>query len=193
MFLSLTAGDIQPVYLLRLQFPLSITETPGLAGSYKGHPLDLKEHWCLLPENNEVFTFSLIITPEVSFKAQGNNVRYLKLIEHVPCLWYDLTLYYETEPSTGRMLPRWEIRQRTSSEMPSRIPDKAIVIYMNPQLVEGVVAPEVDENNENNHVVTIPMVVFKKNITADDFAEAGVYPLLASLDIKPILRATKKR
>src|SRR5436190_14700559 len=45
VIMSFSLAHAQPnmTYLLKLKFPQTFTETPGLSGCYKGNPLDLRE------------------------------------------------------------------------------------------------------------------------------------------------------
>lgn len=183
-------------YILKFQFPASFASTPELLGWYKGKPLDLKDHWCIIREDEETVAFSLVITPEIKFISRGNNVAYLKRLPDQPCKWYDLTLHIDH----NKQIYYWEIEEKSLSEVPLRLPEHTIAIQTNPDFIDKVeeVIELTDSEEEpskeafKTHTIDLPMIFIKKNLTKIAFQQASVYPLLASLDLKTIHREAKK-
>lgn len=183
--MQLCAKD-HATYLLKLKFPQTIREMPGLSGCYRGNPLDLQEHWCMLPEAQEVYAFSIVITPEIAYKTTGNNVKYLKRQTGSACRWFDITLHLDKK--TGNY--SWDVEEKARHDMPMRLPDHAIIIFLNPDFVDTVRTLAADEEERSAlNIIVLPVIVLKKNVTAQDLDESSVYPQLALLDLKPILRA----
>ena len=183
-------------YVLKFQFPATLTSTPELRGWYKGKPLDLRDHWCIIREEDETVAFSLVITPEIKFKSRGNNVDYLKRISEQPCKWYDLTLHIDHNKQTCY----WEIEEKGLDEVPLRLPLHTIAIQTNPDIIDKV--EEIVESSESDdsphrescktNVINLPMIFIKKNLIKADFQEASIYPLMASIDLRTIHQEAKK-
>ncbi len=190
-------------YILRLVFPPTLQATEGLSCNYKGMPLSLSNKWCVIPETQETLTFSLIITNEVEFRNSGNTVRYLKRVPSTPFAWYDLTLtkvpFNPEKP--WQKLYHWKIEEKPEAEAPLRIPEHAIIIFMDPDFVETIVEQDFgiedfgdeeelgDSQKEFNgqpNSIELPVIIIKKNISPEKLEENLVYTQMAALDLKTI-------
>ena len=182
-------------YILKIKLPAAIQATSSIAAYYQGHELKFDTGCIMLPEKQERLAFSIIITPEVEHKAIKNNIWYLKRIASLPCRWFDLTLTFETsEPN--KLMYQWHIQETDINEMPLRIPDHAILIQTDPKLIDTIEA--IGENNQktiscdtrsNLGTIYFPTIIFKKELTKDEFEHALIYPSLAIMDTRAIHEA----
>lgn len=173
-------------YIVRVKLPeqLGMKEAPGLKAFYKGCPIDLDKCCAILPENENILTISvLIIQDDIDFHGSNNSIRYLKRPQDKQCKWYDLTISYERLADCEEDIYRWYVKERTSEEVPTRIPDNTIIMFFDPELVE-VLTPEPELLKHG--VISMPLITFKRDIKPEVFEDALLYSTLASLDLSAI-------
>jgi|GEM_PF-4834869 len=173
-------------YIVRIQTPASI-KSNQIKTYYKGTLLSFDDSWCILPEDQKCFTFSLIITPaEVQPVCEGNTTRYLKRHPTTVCAWYDLTLNLDPHHKTGYT---WTIEKKDPKEMPLRLPERSILVYTSPEYVDTVQHLETEKPagfSSETMVINFPTIIFSKTIDKELFEETAVTALLASLDLDTI-------
>ena len=172
-------------YVFKIKIPAGIELCESLCGFYKGKPIDFEKNWAVWFEDEEQFTFSLIITPEVAFKTIGNNVRCVQRIKNQPFRWYDLTLSKNKNASSV-----WTIKQLDKKEAPLKIPDHTIILLLQPDCVEKLVKPVGCINQTTSVdmacVVALPTVVLRANVTEEELQEACIQAQIASLELRAI-------
>ncbi|MFA6066689.1 MAG: hypothetical protein WC707_05915 [Candidatus Babeliaceae bacterium] len=179
-------------YILKLQLPQHLLGASGPWISYKGNPLSLDAHWCVIPERQEIVTCSVIISQNIKYKSEGNNVQYLYRDENDPCAWYDLTLQtHIASPRKKESFPLWRIEERLLTEVPVRIPENAIIVLINPRFVDHL--EEHKEKNEHKKTtVRLPDIVIKQDVPLKDWNNAIHYSNLAFIDLKAILNKERQ-
>lgn len=183
------------LYVMRLDFPHK-TKGFALNGFYKGQPLEFKESCVVIREQQDCCAFTLVVTPEVRFKAEGNNVYYLERLGHKPFSWYDLTLRVDAKSAKTGAQYKWLIEKRKPQDVPLRLPEHTIVLYLDPELVDKL---DTGHNLEQDEiaativrglgavtVIDLPAVVLKKDVKQEELHKAQAHSLLASLDLRPI-------
>lgn len=183
----------QYLYILKIRLPPAITNTSNVIGYYHGKELRLNAGCIPIPEKQERLAFSVIITPEVEHKAIKNNIWYLKRLPTLPCRWFDLTLSFE-QGENGKLVYRWAIEEQNIDKVSLRLPDHTILIQTDPKLIDKLENPTEGNDsrklcsgiNTQSTIIYFPTIVFKKNISKQEFEDALVYPSLAALDTRAI-------
>ncbi len=139
-------------YTLKIHLPKNIQVTQPWVGFYRGKPIEFDGPsfvWALLPEhtvygkplrhNDEPSgIFSLIITPQVTFMAEGNTIKWLQRIKGQPFRWFDLT----QDLAAGPGQPQWIIKELSKDQAPLQLPDHAITFLLDPKFVSGLSEPQ---------------------------------------------------
>lgn len=185
-----------PPYLLRVVLPHGC-HVDGLGALCNGCPVTLNEHGNLLPISTRRSVFSIIITESLDFAPEGNGIRYLKRFKDKPCLWYDVTLIYDSESPAGY---HWEITELAEEDMPTRIPEHAIVVFLEPRFVTGLqecsdarcseygsTMEAVEEGIKNLFI--LPHVMIDPETSCEDLQESLGLIALATLDVRTLHRA----
>ena len=173
-------------YILKVRLARNMKLSEPIPGFYKGKPLELGADCAIIPESNKVSTFSIIITPEVTHEAEGNNIRYLRRKEEMPFAWYDLTLRTQTQDEDTEKITIWDIKKLESDEAPVQIPEHAIVIYYNPDFIEKLEDMNRTETCKTidlaSRVIALPAIVIRSDIDEEELNQACIEALLASLE-----------
>lgn len=193
---SKTSASSVPPYLLRVVLPHGC-HVDGLIALCNGQPVTLNEHGNLLPITTRTSVFSLVITESIDYAPEGNGIRYRKRFKNLPCLWYDVTLMYDNEVPAGY---RWEISELTEDAIPLRIPEHAIVIFLEPRFVTGLkecsdtrcseyesTIGAADEGIKN--VFILPHVMIDPTIACDELQESLGIIGLGIIDVLTLHRA----
>jgi len=174
-------------YILKIQLPTNCCLAESFCAFYKGKPLTFDCDWAMIPEDHKTLVFSIIITPEIRFHAKGNNVSTLERIEKIPFAWYDVTLHPQVTPTATTYT--WSIKKLTSEQAPLQIPDHAVTILFNPQMIDTLV----DETNnqiasEKNgcHTIALPTIRLHQHLDTDACNDACAQAQLASLDLRTV-------
>lgn len=175
-------------YILKMQLPSGMHLDEAFCGFYKGKPIEFDKNWALLPEDGEALAFSIIVTPEVGFKTQGTNVRYMHRIEEQPFCWYDITLEFKEQKQV------WHIKKLNSQDAPVQLPDHAIIILLEPNHIEKVIEPaalacvkKAEARDPNApRVIVLPTIVLDQELTEDDLTDACVHAQFAALELRAI-------
>lgn len=152
-------------YTLKFQLPEGLELTQPWTAFYQGQPIQFDGPsfvWALLPEHasyehalrdhesrgdESTGIFSLVITPQVTFTAEGNTIKWLQRIKGKPFRWFDLTqaslsesLSLRSEESYAGQAPSrkkstWVIKELSKDEAPLQLPDHAIVLLLDPKFV----------------------------------------------------------
>lgn len=173
-----------PSYILRMNYPQTLSNLKGTMGYYKGTSYDLTEGWCCIKEDHEVITFSIVIAEEIDWKSEGNNIRYFARKADKPCLWFDITLSLKPDGTYS-----WLIEERKPHEIPLRLPENTIFIQLHPDLIETVT----NQSSESPAPLFskgcaryLPMIKLKKSVTPELFQKKSEYLLMASFDVKTL-------
>ena len=174
-------------YILKVRLARNMKLNEPIPGFYKGKPLELGTSCAIIPESNKVSTFSVIITPEVTHEAEGNNIRYLRRKEAMPFAWYDLTLRIQPQEEDSEKVTIWDIKKLDPHEAPLQIPEHAIIIYYNPDFIEKLedmtraeTCKEIDLHA--SRIIALPAIVIRPDIDEEELNHACVEALLASLE-----------
>jgi hypothetical protein len=180
-------------YIVKIKLPPTITDAAAnIHAYYRGQEFKFDTGCIMLSKKHERLAFSIIITPELEYKAIKNNIRYLKRVDGLPCRWFDLTLSFAPHHNYV-----WHIEERPLDDVPLRIPDHAIVIQTNPALIDALDEQPRHEDEEkiikNVHakVIHFPTIIFKKDLQKKEFEEASIHSLLAACDIRAIHQAAE--
>lgn len=177
-------------YVLKMRLPHHLEFHTPVPGFYKGSMLELGNNCTLISENNKVLTFSLIITPEVTFESQGNNVHFQRRLPDQPFLWYDLTLHTRMQASEDedKKAYTWSIKKLSPQEAPLQIPDHAIIIYHNPELIEKLEDLGKPESfgKDNSHVIALPTIIVQSETDQSQFDKICDEAWLAALELRTI-------
>lgn len=155
-------------YTLKIHLPKNIQVTQPWVGFFRGKPIEFDGPsfvWALLPEhtvygkplrhNDEpAGIFSLIITPQVTFMAEGNTIKWLQRIKGQPFRWFDITQASLSESQSlrskesyagqahSREEPMWIIKELSKDEAPLQLPDHAITFLLDPKFIAGLSEPQ---------------------------------------------------
>jgi len=172
-------------YIFKIKIPATIELREALCGFYKGKPIEFEKNCAVLLEDEEQFTFSLIITPEIDFKTSGNNVRYVQRIKNKPFRWYDFTLIRDHNASL-----LWTIKELQKKEAPLKIPDHTIILLLHPKCVERLIKPKICSNAhacpDSACVVVLPTVVLREDMQEDELHTCCAEAQIASLELRAI-------
>lgn len=175
-------------YLLKIKFPNHIIEVPKIIGCYKGYRLEFENNLCFIEQSYQGHhQFVLIITPEIEPKLEGNNVKYLERKNDKPCRLFYLTGKYDQTFEKNKI--NWQIEEENSENIPTRLPEDALVLLTNPRFVRGVKSipnESMESMQDLDSLIILPEVILKNEITQKELNESSVYSLLASLDSNAI-------
>lgn len=170
-------------YSIGVRFPESLShDSYEVPAYYKGHKINL-HRWTSLPAGQPC---SILITPTVSFKTQGNTVHYLKRDADKPCLWFDLTLTFCNEEDEGgnkKSYYDWIIEERDEDELPLRILDHTLIVLVDPAYIKGLVVEPAVPNSVD---VVLPTIYFKDDIQEQDLKDGMVKVLMEAMDLDGI-------
>lgn len=186
-------------YILRLQFPHAISKSLILCGYYKGEELEFDTDFCTLIQTQEAPQFALFIAkPEHAPrpKSDGKNIYYLERRAHAPCrLFYFTRRTSSTNAQALEGKPLWLIEEEQESNIPTRIPDDAIILLINPNYIQEVKEKTADKYTEKigaTTLINLPTIILKPTLTQEQLQQASDTSLLASLDLKAIHRRMPK-
>ena len=168
-------------HILQIKAPKSLSKLPGLYCYYKGLEYDLSGKWALINDEKPITALSIVITDTIEIpQHQGNCITYLMRGEN-ECSWYDLT---QTEDGS------WNIEKKDLTDVPQRLPKQTLILFIDPRLVETITQPATTsfaEDTETPETITrLPLIVFKKNLTTEDFKEASDFAILAAVNLKSV-------
>jgi hypothetical protein len=197
MFALCTSGVIQAKdvretysYILKLRLANKSKLQEPIFAFYKGKPLELGTNCAIISESSKVPAFSVIITPDLTHEAEGTNVRYLRRKEDVPFAWYDLTMRsYLSSEEQDEKVALWDVKKLSDEDAPLQIPDHAIVIYFNPELIEKIDSATNTDTCKvvaGSQVIALPTIVMRSDVSDDEINFACVEALLASLELRSI-------
>lgn len=143
-------------YTLKFQLPEGLELTQPWTAFYQGQPIQFDGPsfvWALLPEHasyehalrdheshgdESTGVFSLVVTPQVTFAAEGNTIKWLQRIPEKPFRWFDITQASLSEKASSREKSTWIIKELSKDEAPLQLPDHAIVLLLHPKFVSGL-------------------------------------------------------
>jgi hypothetical protein len=161
---------------------------PGLKAYYKGYKIDFSKGTALLPETQPQTFFSFIITPEIELvcSKNDNSISYLQRAKHAPIDWYDVSLItIITDANNKKLIEpayQWMVEKRDTSAIPDRLPDQAIIILLNPKLIQTMSTTEQAQEGS----LLLPSLVFNTETSAQELEEALTYATLSSIDLDTV-------
>ncbi len=191
-------------YILTIQFPC-LENVPVAQSYYKGEKLEFERDFCRIPEDTRYANFTLVITPDIEHKADGNNIKYLERIPNLDCKIFYLHQYLKNDDldvsSEGAIDQdyediKWTITPENDIKSLSlKINDNAIVLLMNPKYVSEVISS--DSKNilisKNNIDIKLPLIILSCDKAEEkEFARSFDYAAIAALNLKPIHGRAKK-
>ncbi len=179
-------GKTPSSYALKIQMPPEVHLHEPLSVFYKGRTIEFDGSCALIPESETTFTFSLIITPEITFASERNNILHMKRLPSQPFAWYDITFHPERKE-------RWEIVKLAPEEASYKIPDHGIILLLNPEYIEEVVQPTARACSPSLHVIHLPTLVIDPTLTEDELHTAFTAARLAALDVQGIHKKPESR
>lgn len=154
----LNSSTVEHAYTYVVKTSYDTKDQIELVGNYKGDILNLKDGIDFLTETELIPSFALIITTEPPLLSLG-KIAHLERNPEATCVWYDLS--WEKDGSKIA----WSITKRDAENMPPRIPDTSIIIYCDPEFVEKI-EDKVDQ--ELSHIIHLPTIVMKKNLSPEE-------------------------
>lgn len=197
---GLAIGTTSASYTLTVQMPknsINLTKKkelslPGLKAYYKGTKIDLSKGCGKVPEPEPGESvkkyFSLIITPdiELSCSRQDNSVKYLKRVPSSPILWFDATLSLTITDEQGKKLTdpyySWTIEERSTDELPDRLPEQALIILIEPKLITRIQATK----QSCEEPLLLPSIVFDDSVSTETLQNALTYAAISSIDLDTV-------
>lgn len=171
------------LYTIKFILPHGVKLTEELCGFYKGKPIEFDKRWALLPTDDESFAFSILITPQVHFTFDGNNVSSIRRVTSVPFKWFDLTL--QASKRTGTY--HWNITELKKDEAPNQIPDHAIIVLLDPKFIEKLTSPvNPCPDQPSGKIIALPSIAIDEYADEDELNEACELAQLASIDLRTI-------
>lgn len=129
LYASLPCGQYE--YVMKVQVPVACAIEGPWIGYYRGTCIPFKGNLARLCSSKMRFTFSLIITPTLRHAPSPatRNMPILMRSESAPVAWFDLSLVLKN----GKWM--WDIISLKQEEMPLRLPDHALILLFDPQLI----------------------------------------------------------
>lgn len=167
--------------------PHDISKSP-ISVYFLGFKIDLGEGPALLPDCGST-PCDIIIGYVSEFTSRENNVKYLKREPQNPYLWFSLQLSASHETSTddfdNPVVYKWTITKRNPDKMSLRVPEKAIVILMDPSLIEDI---QDTESISTQGSIQLPTIKIKQSVTKEQLDEALSIAAIIALDLDAIHR-----
>ncbi len=184
-------------YIFTVKMPKAVVrDIPTILGYYKGEQLNFDSNFCIIHEDLKTSSFTIIVTPDISRKAEDKNVYCLERKENLPCKIFYVNQVEKASKSenSADYDIEWHIEKETNlKEMPKKLPDNAIVILLDPEYVDDFRVLDNQKNLEVNGkavIIRLPVLILKlkNNDTKDikSFQESFDHALIAAIDQKPI-------
>lgn len=172
-------------YILKIKFPQNIEHPPKINGCYKGYRLEFENNLCFIKQTQPSGQFIFVITPEIEPKIEGNNVKYLERHENKPCRLFYVSYNHENKE------PEWLIEEELAENLPLRIPEDALILFMDPNYIKTIECSE-NSKKESVQIINLPEIIIKNEISQSELQIASIHSLLASLDVNAICTPLKK-
>lgn len=178
-------------FLLNINFPKELSKTPSLYGYYKGCRLEFEKDFCIVPENNKCANFTIVITPKVNYKTDGNNVQYLERIRDIPCKMF--FTFQETKDSENNLC-LWNIEELKISETTSlKIPDNSILLLVEPKFVGNISENIKKKKDFESALIDLPEInICLENSSKEELFTSFDHAALSAPDLNPIHAKIKK-
>lgn len=177
--------------------PAIIKNLPPVCAYYKGEKLNFESNFCIIYEDSKMASFTIVITPDITRKAEDKNVYYLERKEDLPCVIYYVNQVEKVNsPDFQNYDIEWHIDKETNTKnMPKRLPDNSIIILLDPEYIDDLKVKDLDQKNieisGSSVIVSLPDLILKsKNNSLKAIQDALDNALLASLDQKPFHRSS---
>lgn len=173
-------------YMLKTDAPPHC-ELTGLKAYYQGITFDLSQGWAILPEKERALTFSIVFINNIDLEGTTADP-HLKIPDNTPFSWYDLTLTFhasssahtttDISPDTHKETYNWTIEKRDPEEVPTRLPYHALVVWIDPDMIDTL---KLEPGITDSTLVYLPTIAFKQDIDPDIFEKKLTIALAASL------------
>lgn len=160
----------QQRYVLRIVPPVGRATLPGLRCYYKGSSYKLHELCCVMTGEAELGLLTIIITPCIEAIYRENRPNHWELDDTLPVRWFECK-------QVGK--GGWVTEERSRDEVPSRIPESAIVLLTNPSFIEKIAAPSL-EVGASHSLNELPLIYFKRTLTKEQY-DAGMTETFCAL------------
>ena len=168
----------QYTYLLKIKLPQKISKFPQICSYFKGYKINFEENFCILNQNKPINQFILVITPEVKYKVDGNNIQYLERVENLACKMFYIKAEFDVEKNIIR---DWIFEEEKFEQLPISLPMDSMVLLLNPEHVNGLYFEKNDLKN-NKNIINLPEIVIKENISEEALNKSAIEILMASLN-----------
>lgn len=124
-------------YIFKIQTPTTQEPLRGWRVLYKGDSLMFHESLTKIIEKQCIFTFSLVVTPEIRCVRPTilAGLCHLELIPGNPIRWFDLSLRF------AEGVWSWQIAELLQDKIPQRLPHHALILLFDPSLVKSLENP----------------------------------------------------
>lgn len=181
-------------YIFRIKYPELVKKQPSLRAYYKGYKYDIG-NMGIISHQSESNTLFLVITDHIKHKFENDKIQYLERIENNPCRAFFLSS--KTSAHNPETI-EWQIEEEKTQNIPLRLPEDALVVLLDSNLVEEVkdnpskfvqdFKKNLEYNSTNNtrSIIYLPELCIKKTITQTQIDLAATYASLCSIDLDAI-------
>lgn len=176
-------------YILRVKYPETIKQQPNLRAYYKGYRYDIS-NMGIISDQSEMSTLFIVITDQIKHKWENERAQYLERVESNPCRAFFLSSKLST---TGADIGQWQISEENIQNVPLRLPEDALVILLNSDLIETLKENpnkfveafrknlEYNPNDDKKTIIYLPELIIKENVTQSQIDLAVINASLGSI------------
>lgn len=172
---KITSHNNRYTYVLKVATPSQVSQLHGWRFLYKGDVLLPHGNLAKLVEKRCVFSFSLVVTPEIRCTNYTilSSLRHMELEPDEPVRWFDLNLIFD------KGTWKWEIIELDAQDIPKILPHHAIIFLYNPALIKSLEKPyktaySLDNIQEGGHCnFELPTIVLKGS--SEELEDALIY------------------
>lgn len=175
-------------YMFRIKFPYHI-ENAKVCAYFKGYKLEFENDLALILQHKPITNLFVVITEQVNNKKTANNIRYLERIKNKNCRFFYVTRKFD---NIANEYCGWKIHEEDSKNIPIKIPEKSIVILLNPNFVSGLSYNEADNFCDNKNLISLPTLKIKSNIKQKDLNKSCLNSCMNSFNTNTMHINNKK-
>jgi len=187
-------------YIFRVKYPQTIKKQPNLRAYYKGYRYDIG-NMGIISHQSEANTLFIVITDQIKHKSENERIQYLERVENNPCRAFFLST---KAPDANSSTLQWDIQEENVQNIPLRLPEDALVILLNSNLVEILKENpnkfiedfkknlEYNPNDKKRTIVYLPELIIKENSTQAQIDSAAEYASLCGIDLDAMHVSPKK-
>lgn len=178
-------------YKLRIKFPENLESQYKFCAYYKGKTLDFVNDIATIEEQSEINKFILVLTKEINFKSEGKHIVYLERKNKKACNFYYINGIYDQD---DKNIIDWKIEKEDINKLPLRLPDKAIIILINPKFIKGLEFKKEKKRRKKNLkriIIDLPTIIIK-HMNKSEIENDSIRSTCASIDANVVHIKNKK-